>query len=57
VDSLLVLLPDRDRLADFEILDQRKSTWQYSCERSEERARCTGVEYVPCRVCEVAISS
>jgi hypothetical protein len=57
VDSLLVLLPDRDRLADFEIPDQRKVTWQYNCEGSEEGARCTGVEYVPCRICEVAINS
>jgi hypothetical protein len=53
VNSPLVLLPDRDNLADFGILDQRKSARRYSCEGSEEGARCTGVEYVPCRIREV----
>jgi hypothetical protein len=36
LNSLLVLLPDRDNLADFGILDQTKSTGQYSCKGSEE---------------------
>jgi hypothetical protein len=36
LNSLLVLLPDGDNLADFGILDQRKSTGQYSCKGSEE---------------------